>query len=79
MKEGVKSRTLGVFSILQHFLVLFQISAKIRPAIPFALTDQRPLLLQLFNPESEKGQGHVGMYETCVKLGSAILMAEFLL
>lgn len=48
-----KALTLSIFLILQLFLVLFQFSRKICPAIPFALEDQHPVFLQLLNPEKK--------------------------
>lgn len=43
--------TLRISFVLQHFLVLFQFSTHVCPTILSALSAQRPLLLQLLNPD----------------------------
>lgn len=41
-----------MYFVLQHFLVLLQISGHVCPAVPPALDMQGPLFLQLFDPEN---------------------------
>lgn len=76
-----KALTLSIFLIFQHFLILFQFSRKMCPAIPFALEDQHPVFLQLLNPEKKNSYEHINdlsikIYVKCLKLDTDLLITE---